>query len=47
MLFASCSRVPAGHKGIRVFLLGGDKGVDHEELGVGRYHIGINEELYI
>jgi regulator of protease activity HflC (stomatin/prohibitin superfamily) len=30
-----------------VYLLGGSKGVDSEELGVGRYWIGINEELYL
>ena len=44
---AACSTVPAGHVGVKVFLLGGDKGVDSEELGVGRYWIGMNEELYI
>lgn len=43
---ASCSRVPAGNVGIKFYLLGGDKGVDHEELSPGRYYIGINEELY-
>lgn len=43
----SCSKVPAGHVGIKVHLLGGDKGVDSEELGVGRYYIGLNEELYL
>lgn len=46
-LAVSCSKVPAGHVGIKVYLLGGDKGVDSEELGVGRYWIGINEELYL
>jgi len=46
ILFASCSKVPAGYKGIKVHLLGTDKGIDHEELSVGRYYIGINEELY-
>lgn len=42
-----CSKVPAGNVGVKVYLLGGDKGVDSEELGVGRYWIGINEELYL
>lgn len=42
-----CSRVPAGYAGVKVYLLGGDKGVDVEELGVGRYWIGINEELHL
>ncbi len=47
MLFASCSKVPAGHVGIKYFLLGGDKGIDSEELTPGRYYIGINEELFL
>lgn len=44
---AACSTVPAGHVGVKVYLLGGSKGVDSEELGVGRYWIGWNEQLYI
>lgn len=43
----ACAKVPAGNVGVKVFLLGGDKGVDSEELGVGRYWIGWNEELYL
>jgi regulator of protease activity HflC (stomatin/prohibitin superfamily) len=46
-LTTSCSKVPAGNVGVKIYLLGKDKGVDHEVLGVGRYFIGINEELYI
>lgn len=46
-LFSGCTRVPAGHVGVKVYLLGTSKGVDHEVLGVGRYWIGINEELYL
>lgn len=46
-LGSACSKVPAGNVGVKVYLLGGDKGVDTEELGVGRYWIGINEELYL
>jgi regulator of protease activity HflC (stomatin/prohibitin superfamily) len=42
----ACSKVPAGHVGVKVYLLGGSKGVDHEILGVGRYWIGLNEELF-
>lgn len=42
-----CEKVPAGHVGIKVYLLGGAKGVDSEELSVGRYWIGINEELFL
>lgn len=46
-LAVGCSKVPSGHVGVKVYLLGGDKGVDSVELGVGRYWIGINEELYL
>lgn len=46
-LAVGCSKVPAGHVGVKVFLLGGDKGVDSQELSVGRYWIGMNEELYL
>lgn len=44
---AACDRVPAGNVGVKVNLLGGEKGVDTEELSPGRYWIGMNEELYI
>ena len=47
MFLVSCSKVPAGNVGIKVHLLGGSKGVNTEELGVGRYYIGFNEELYL
>lgn len=47
LLLAACSKVPAGHVGVKVYLLGGDKGVSSEELAVGRYWIGMNEELYL
>ena len=47
LLVTACSKVPAGNVGIKVNLLGSDKGVQVEELGVGRYWIGINEELYL
>ncbi len=49
MLFSvvGCSRVEAGTVGIKVNLLGSEKGVDSEVLGVGRYWIGMNEELYL
>jgi regulator of protease activity HflC (stomatin/prohibitin superfamily) len=43
----SCATVPAGSVGIKVYLYGGDKGVDSQVLGVGRYYIGINEQLFI
>lgn len=44
---AACSKVPAGNVGVKVNLLGSSKGVEVEELGVGRYWIGFNEELYL
>lgn len=43
----ACSKVPAGNVGIKIYLLGKDKGVDLEVLPVGRYWIGMNEELYL
>ena len=43
----ACSKVPAGNVGVKAYLLGTNKGVDVEELGPGRYYIGINEELYL
>lgn len=46
LLLVGCSDVPPGYKGIKVYLLGGPKGVDSEVLGVGRYWIGINEQLF-
>lgn len=47
LIAVGCSKVPAGNVGVKVYLLGGAKGVDSEELGPGRYYIGINEELYL
>lgn len=46
-LLAACSKVPAGHVGVKVHLLGGEKGVDTEELGVGRYWVSWNEDLFL
>lgn len=43
----SCTTVPAGQVGVIVHLLGGAKGVDAEEVGVGRYWLGWNDELYL
>jgi regulator of protease activity HflC (stomatin/prohibitin superfamily) len=39
--------VPSGQVGVKVYLLGGNRGVDHEVLGVGRYYIGYNEQLFL
>lgn len=47
MLVGACSKVPSGYVGVKVYLLGGSKGVDSEELGTGRYWVGINEELHL
>lgn len=44
---SGCSKVEAGYVGVKVYLLGGDKGVDSEVLGVGRYWIGWNEDLFL
>lgn len=46
-LLMACSKVTAGNVGIKVNLLGSDKGVQTEVLGPGRYWIGMNEELYL
>lgn len=48
MIFlSSCSKVPAGYVGVKVYTLGNNKGVDSETLGVGRYFLWLNEELYL
>lgn len=47
LALTACSDVPAGNVGVKVYLLGGDKGVDSEVLPVGRYYIGWNEQLFI
>lgn len=45
--FSSLTKVTAGNVGIKVYMLGSNKGVDSEEVGPGRYWVGWNEELYI
>ncbi len=47
LAIGACSKVPAGNVGVKAYLLGGAKGVDSEELGPGRYWIGMNEELFL
>lgn len=47
VILIGLSKVPAGYVGVKVYLLGQDKGVDAEVKPVGRYWIGWNEELYI
>lgn len=45
---SACRTVPAGNRGILVYMLGGDKGVDTKELGTGRYFIWpFTQELYV
>lgn len=47
LVLSGCVKVPAGNVGIKVNLLGTEKGVDHEVMGVGRYWPGVNEEWYM
>lgn len=47
LVATACSKVPAGSVGVKVYLLGGAKGVDTEVLTPGRYWIGVNEDLYL
>jgi regulator of protease activity HflC (stomatin/prohibitin superfamily) len=42
----SCTTVPAGYRGIKVYMLGNKKGVETQQLGVGAYFIGPNQRLY-
>lgn len=44
---SACSRVPAGHRGVIVNLYGSDRGISEQSVGVGRYYLGWNKELYI
>jgi hypothetical protein len=43
----ACTMVPPGYVGVKVYLLGSEKGVQQEVLPVGRYHIGINQQLHL
>ena len=46
LFITGCDSVPVGNVGIIVHKLGGSKGVDSEEVGVGRYWLGLNDELF-
>lgn len=46
LLMAACSKVPAGHVGVKFNLYADDKGVQTKELGPGRYWVSWNEEIY-
>ncbi|MBS1507388.1 MAG: prohibitin family protein [Bacteroidetes bacterium] len=46
-LLSSCiSTVPAGYRGIKVYLLGNKRGVEQKQLGVGAYFLGFNQKIY-
>jgi regulator of protease activity HflC (stomatin/prohibitin superfamily) len=43
----ACHKVPAGYRGVMVNLYGESKGVSEQTVGVGRYYLGWNKELYL
>lgn len=43
----ACNRVPAGYRGVIVNLYGNEKGVSEQSVGVGRYYLGWNKEMYL
>lgn len=48
VVLTGCGRVPAGHRGILVNMLGGERGVDARELSAGRYFVWpFTQELFI
>lgn len=47
LLTACLEKVPAGNVGIMVDLYGSNKGVQSQELSVGRYWVGVNQEIYL
>lgn len=47
ILLTACSKVPAGYQGVIVNLYGSDKGVSEQPVGVGRYYLGWNEEMFL
>jgi regulator of protease activity HflC (stomatin/prohibitin superfamily) len=47
IFMTSCiSTVPAGYRGIKVYLLGNKRGVEEKQLGVGAYFLGFNQRIY-
>ncbi len=47
-LLSACATVPAGHRGVLVYYLGTDKGVDSKEFNVGRYWIWpFSQTMYV
>lgn len=47
LCLTACNKVPAGYRGVIVNLYGSDKGVAEQSVGVGRYYLGWNSELYL
>ena len=47
ILFSSCATVPAGYKGVKVYLLGRKNGSELSVLDVGRYAVGPNTKIYL
>lgn len=47
VLLASCATVPAGYKGVKVYLIGRKHGSEIKVLDVGRYGLGLNQKLYL
>lgn len=47
LLLVGCSKVPAGYQGVIVNLYGSDKGVSDQPVGIGRYYLGFNSEMYL
>lgn len=47
LLSSTFSKVPAGYRGVKVNLYGSEKGVAEMSVGVGRYLLGWNTELYL
>lgn len=43
----ACNKVPAGYRGVIVNLYGSDKGISETSVGVGRYYLGWNSEMYL
>ncbi len=46
-LLGSCTVVPAGYKGVKVYLLGRKNGPETKVLDVGRYRTGVNRKIYL
>src|SRR4051812_19998080 len=46
-MMVSCATVPAGYKGVKVYLFGRKNGSEIRILNVGRYVMGPNQKLYL